>query len=69
MELVKELVYNFIHNGVIAKVTAAIVIIMVSLELTNSINYIESGNSMVLPILSGVLASAMTFLFVKKDGK
>jgi len=65
---IKEIIDNIFHRGIIAKITAAVVIIMVSLSLVTSFDCMENAN-MVLPVLSGVLCTSMTYLFVKKDGK
>ena len=59
---------SIIHNGIIAKITASTVIILVSLELLNHFNCLDTAN-VILPVLTGVLCTAMTFLFTKKDGK
>ena len=66
---VKDRLYlELIKNGVIAKITACIVILFISIHLTTNFNCIENANT-IIPILAGVLSSAMTFLFVKKDPK
>ena len=62
------LINSVIHNGIIAKVTSSAVILLVSLELLNSFDCMTNAD-IVLPVLTGVLATAMTFLFVKRDGK
>lgn len=65
---IKEVIDNIFHRGIIAKITAGIVIISITSTLAVSFDCVENAN-VVLPVLTGVLCTAMTYLFVKKDGK
>ena len=65
----KFIAEKILENGLIAKVTAMIVIIALSLSLVQNLNCFTDAESinLTLPIISSVLTGAMTFLFLKKD--
>ncbi len=60
---------KILENGLIAKITACIVIITLSFQLTQYVNCQTDSTqiNLVLPVISSVLTGAMTFLFLKKD--
>lgn len=57
-----------LENGVIAKITSMISIIMIIITLSNQFDCAKNAD-LILPVFSGILSMSMTFLYVKKDKK
>jgi len=62
----KNIIDELIHNGIIAKITASVVIMVLSIQIM--LFYNSFNSHILLPVISAIIGSAMTFLFVKKDG-